>query len=88
MLDMRLALNLLIQCKDTTITRYLTSIEAETHMYADFQVHMIAKYGKHKHQMIQEISELVQDESKTAATFFYCVEILKSQVVGIMDNFL
>ena len=69
LLDMKRVLSLLIQCSDTTIAGHLTSIAAELHMYADLKACMIAKYGKHKRQVIWEISEVVQDESEITATF-------------------
>ena len=79
---------MLIQCSATTIARYLTSIVAKIHTYADLETCMIAKYSKQKRQVMWEISKLVQREFETAATFFDCVEMLKSQVVGITDDFL
>ena len=52
MLDVRVVLNLLIQCSDNTIAGYSISIVVEIHMYADLEVCIIAKCSKHKCQVI------------------------------------
>ena len=46
-LDVSIVSNLLIQCSGTTIASYLTSVMADIHTYADLEMKMIAKYGKH-----------------------------------------
>ena len=81
-LDVSIVSNLLIQCSDMTIASYLTSVMADIHTYADLEMKMIAKYSKHCHQVMWEISELVQGETETAATFFDWVEMLKTQVAN------
>ena len=43
MLAVRVVLNLLIQCSDTTIAGYLTSIVAEIHPYPDFEAHYLLR---------------------------------------------
>ena len=57
-LDVSIVSNLLIQCSDTTIASYLTSVMADMHTYTDLETKIIAKYGKHCHQVMWEISEL------------------------------
>ena len=47
-LDVSIVSNLLIQCSDMTIASYLTSVMADIHTYADLEMKMIAKYGKHR----------------------------------------
>ena len=88
LLDVRVVFNLLIQCRNITITGYLTSIGTENHMYTGLEACIFAKYGKHKRQVMWEISEFAQCKSKTAVIFFDCVEMLKSWVVGITDYLL
>ena len=57
-LDASIVSNLLVQCSDTTIASYLTSIMADIHTYANLETKMIAKYGKHHRQVMWEISKL------------------------------
>ena len=57
-LDVSIVSNLLIQCSDTTIASYLTSVIADIHTYADLETKIIAKYGKHHRQVMWEIIEL------------------------------
>ena len=71
-----------------TIASYLTSVIANILTYADLEIKIIAKYGKHHCQMMLEISELAEGKIKTAAAFFDWVALLKTQVVGITDDFL
>ena len=71
-----------------TIASYLTSVMADIYTYADLETKMVAKYSKHHRQVMWEISELTQGETRTAATFFVRVEILKIQVAEITDDFL
>ena len=59
MLDVKVVLNLLIKCSDTTIAGYLTSIAAEIHKYADLEAYIIAKYIKHKYLVMWVVSEFV-----------------------------
>ena len=57
-LDVSIVSNLLIQCSDTTIASYLTSVMADIHTYADLKTKIIVKYGKHHRQVMWEINEL------------------------------
>ena len=57
-------------------------------MYSNLELRTIAKYGMHKHPVMWEVNELVQGESEIVAAFFDRVEMLKLEVVGIMDDFL
>ena len=87
-LDVSIVSNLLIQCCDMTILSYFTSVMADIHTYADLETETIAKYGKHRRQVMWEISELAQGETEAVATFFDRVEMLKTQVARITDDFL
>ena len=87
-LDVSIVSILLIQCSDTTIATYLTSVMADIYTCADLETKMIARYSKHHRQVMWETIELAQGEIETEATFFDRVEMLNTQVAGIIDNFL
>ena len=48
MLNVNVVLNLFIQCSDTAIAGYLSSIMPYVAIHAELEAIMIAKYGKHR----------------------------------------
>ena len=58
-----MVLNLLIKCTDITFASYFTSIATESTTYAKVEAKMVAKYGKHRHQVMWEIYKLREGQN-------------------------